>query len=225
MALMQVRHSIGAQIHQILRDAIVRTELMPGVALSESEIAARYQVSRQPVREAFIRLAQEGLVDVRPQRGTFVKRILASEVVDARFVREAIELAITREAALQASAEDVARLWGLLDEQRRVEGREAMLQADEALHREIARIARRESAWRVVDQIKAQMDRVRYLSYLEINPAERLIGQHEAIVEAVAAHDVIAAEQAVKTHMSDLLGQVEVLAARYPELFESPGGA
>lgn len=221
MTLMQVRHSIGAQIHQILRDAIVRTELMPGTALSESEIAARYEVSRQPVREAFIRLAQEGLVDVRPQRGTFVKRILASEVIDARFVREAIEVAITREAALAALDDDVARLCVLLDEQRRVNGREAMLQADEALHREIAVIARRESAWRVVDQIKAQMDRVRYLSYLEVNPADRLIGQHEAIVEAVAAHDVVAAEQAVRIHMGDLIGQVEVLAARYPELFES----
>jgi DNA-binding GntR family transcriptional regulator len=53
-----------------LRSAIVTLQLKPGQALSETEIAQRFRVSRQPVREAFIKLAEAGLIEVRPQRGT-----------------------------------------------------------------------------------------------------------------------------------------------------------
>ena len=73
--------------------------LKPGEALSEKEVALRYGVSRQPVREAFIKLAEERLVSIQPQRGTFVVKISMKEVLDARFVREAIEVAVALEAA------------------------------------------------------------------------------------------------------------------------------
>ena len=214
--------SISAQLHQQLREAIVQAALKPGTALSESEIAARYQVSRQPVREAFIRLAQEDLVEIRPQRGTFVRRIVAANVLDARFVREAIEVAVAREAAQTADAAAIARLRATLETQAAAHGNAAFLSADEAMHHEIALIAGRESAWRVVDQVKAQMDRVRYLSYTDISPVDRLIAQHRAIVDAIAAHDADAAELAVRTHMAEILLQLPELAHRYPEMFETP---
>lgn len=220
-AIPQRAASIGAQLHQALRDAIVRAELKPGTALSEAEIAARYAVSRQPVREAFIRLAQEDLVEIRPQRGTYVKRIVMADVLDARFVREAIEVAVAREAALKADAVAIERLRATLAAQGRASGNAEFLAADEAMHHEIALIAGREAAWRVVDQVKAQMDRVRYLSYTDVSPADRLIAQHGDIVEAIAAHDAEAAEAAVRTHMAEILQQLPQLAARYPEMFES----
>ena len=94
--------SISGQVHRQLRNAIIRGEITPGVALSESEIARQYQTSRQPVREAFIKLAEERLVSIQPQRGTFVVKISVADVLDARFVREAIEIAVTREAATSA---------------------------------------------------------------------------------------------------------------------------
>ena len=85
-----------------LRHAIVTMRIKPGEKLSEQEIADRFGVSRQPVREAFIKLAEAGLVRVLPQRGTLVVKISVAAVEDARFVREAIECAVTREAALPA---------------------------------------------------------------------------------------------------------------------------
>src|SRR5688572_29392837 len=81
-----------------LRTAIVTMRLRPGQALSEKDIAARLGVSRQPVREAFIKLSEAGLVTVRPQRGTFVVKISTRQVTDARFVREAVEIAVARKA-------------------------------------------------------------------------------------------------------------------------------
>lgn len=211
--------SIGMRLHQVLRHAIVRAELEPGAALSEAEIAGRYGVSRQPVREAFIRLAQEGLVEIRPQRGTYVKRIVATEVFNARFVREVLEVAIARQAAKCIDRDGIDCLRTSILEQRKARTNAEFLAADEAMHQQIAKIAGLESAWQVIDQIKAQMDRVRYLSYNELNPADRLIAQHEEIVEAIAASDPEAAEAAVRAHMADLLTQVPALAERYPDLF------
>ncbi|MBS1209379.1 MAG: rspR [Proteobacteria bacterium] len=213
--------SMGAQLHQLLREAIVQTTLKPGTALSETDIATRYQVSRQPVREAFIRLAQEDLVEIRPQRGTFVRRIVAANVLDARFVREAVEVAVAREAAMNADAAAIARLHVTLKAQAAAHDNPGFLSADEAMHREIALIAGRESAWRIVDQVKAQMDRVRYLSYVDVSPIDQLLSQHRAIVDAIAAHDADAAEMAVRIHMAEILQQLPELARRYPEMFET----
>src|SRR6516165_2896260 len=95
---------VRPQIYVGLRQRIIRSEIPPGTALSEAEIARRFSISRQPVREAFIKLADEGVPEVRPQRGTFVRKISKTAVMDARFVREAIEANIAREVAAQSEA-------------------------------------------------------------------------------------------------------------------------
>ena len=83
--------SMGAQLHRILRTAIIRGELVPGQAISEIEMSKRFSISRQPVREAFIKLGEERLIEVMPQRGTYVRKISVKEVLDARHLREIIE--------------------------------------------------------------------------------------------------------------------------------------
>jgi GntR family transcriptional regulator, rspAB operon transcriptional repressor len=103
----------------MLRQGIAEMRLRPGDALSEKDIAGRFGVSRQPVREAFIKLAEVGLVEVRPQRGTFVVLISIRDVQNARFVREAIESDLARHAARLATPEQLAGLRQLIEEQKR----------------------------------------------------------------------------------------------------------
>ncbi|RVI35555.1 GntR family transcriptional regulator, partial [Sinorhizobium meliloti] len=91
--------AVGPQVYRILREQIIQAELAPGARISEAEIARSLSISRQPVREAFIKLAEEGLVQVLPQRGTYVTRISTASVMDVRFVREAIEADIVRQVA------------------------------------------------------------------------------------------------------------------------------
>ena len=86
-------------IYQTLRTDIIRMRLRPGERLSEKELGLRFGTSRTPVREAIVRLVDDGLIEVRPQRGTYVARISLQAVQRARFVRSALELAIIREAA------------------------------------------------------------------------------------------------------------------------------
>ncbi|MEC5396738.1 GntR family transcriptional regulator [Uliginosibacterium sp. H1] len=214
--------SIAAQIHRRLREDIVRGALAPGQALSESEISTRYGISRQPVREAFIRLANDNLVSIQPQRGTFVVRISVKDVMDARFVREAVEVAVVREAARNATTAAIAALRELVECQRQVAAgdNDAFLALDEAFHQELAHAAGRRSAWQAVDRIKAQMDRVRYLSYEAATPVDRLIAQHERIVDAIAARNPDEAEAAVRAHLEEILESLPEIARQYPEVFE-----
>jgi DNA-binding GntR family transcriptional regulator len=206
-----------------LKSAIVTMALTPGQALSENEIAARLGVSRQPVREAFIKLSEAGLVSIRPQRGTFVVKISVKQVTDARFVREAVEVAVVRKACEVMSAEAIADLKAILEAQRvaAVESVPArFLALDEAFHRGLALGVDCDYAWRVVEEVKAQMDRVRYLSLPQATPIGRLVDQHVAILAAVEAGDASQAEATVREHLSEILTSLPVLERQFPQLFE-----
>jgi DNA-binding GntR family transcriptional regulator len=105
---------VGPQMFRLLRDRIVRGELEPNTRLSEVDIAALYGTSRQPVREAFIKLSEASLVEVRPQRGSFVSRIDMAAVRAAQFVREAVEADIVRRVAKQIEPAALGELYAIL---------------------------------------------------------------------------------------------------------------
>lgn len=203
-----------------LRAAIVDNVLVPGTRLSEAEMAVRYGVSRQPVREAFIKLSNDNLLEIRPQRGTFVAKISIPQVMDARFVREAVEADIVK---LLARAPDPALIRDLdaqLVRQQTLVGGSArdFIEADEIFHRTLAEGADKGSAWRVVVEMKAQMDRVRVLSSLHF-PVERLVKQHAAVIRAIEAGDADAAEAAMRLHLQGILTDLPVIKQERPEYF------
>lgn len=214
--------SIGTQLHRHLRGAIIRGELRPGQALSESEIAKRYETSRQPVREAFIKLAEERLVAILPQRGTFVVKISVADVLDARFVREAIEVAVAEEAATSAPASAIKDLRDLIAQQTKVAVgfNEAFLVLDEEFHRTMALSVGRAHAWRVIEGIKAQMDRIRYLSLDDATPIHLIIEQHTRIVDGIEARDPAAAAAATRAHLHEIIVSLPNIAAQFSDLFE-----
>jgi GntR family transcriptional regulator, rspAB operon transcriptional repressor len=205
-----------------LRDEIVSMTLKPGDVISESDIAARYGFSRQPVREAFIRLAQQGLLLIRPKRATVVKKISPDGVRQSRFIRESIEVEIIRRVAATPGTDAAAVLAGLIEEQERASSANDSRRfhtLDELFHRTLARLAGVEYAWQLIDDHKMQLDRVRYLT-LGVSSSQRAIGEHRIIAEAVAAADPKAAEAAMRAH----LGRAEVLLTQtiddFPDYFE-----
>jgi len=214
--------AIAPQLYQLLRGRIVRTELLPGEVISETEIARAYDVSRQPVREAFIKLAEAGLVQIRPQRGTMITRITESAVMDARFVREAIEADVVRLVAETCDEAMRRELQDQMSAQKRmsVDDNEAFVRLDELFHRTLAEMAGKPYAWRVVEDVKAQMDRVRYLS-VQKDHIRVLILQHVRIVDAIAQNDVAGAEAAIRAHLREILKSMPEVAKSRPELFNS----
>ena len=219
--LMDQSAPVGPQLLRLLRGKVVHNDWVPGSQLSEAEVAKAFGVSRQPVREAFIKLAEEGLVEIRPQRGTFVRKISASAVLDARFVREAIEADVVRLVAQAPDPATLQELGRLIEAQRKVAGNEprAFVPLDDAFHRTLAQAAGRNYAWSVIESLKSQMDRVRQLSTRKF-PMARLIAQHEAVVAAIAAGDPAGAEAAMREHLRAILTDLPLIRESLPEYFD-----
>ncbi|OSQ35956.1 GntR family transcriptional regulator [Thalassospira mesophila] len=214
--------AVGPQIHRIIRERIVCADLLPGVRISEAELARSYDVSRQPVREAFIKLADEGLLEIRPQRGTYVRKISVSSVLDARFVREAIEADIASYVASNPADGAIDRLRELIAAQRSAMKNDAksFLSLDHDFHRCLAESAGKTYAWKVVEDVRAQLDRVRFLSYFQFS-MEDIVAQHEAILTAIEAGDAQQAGAAMRRHTREILLTLPDIAKSRSELFDN----
>lgn len=213
--------TVGPQVYEILKQRIIQGELAPGRRISEVEISQVLMVSRQPVREAFLKLRDEGLVEIRPQRGTVVTKISVNAVNDARFIREAIEADIIRLLAEKCDPAVVARLRELVDLQRQVPENEweQFIELDERFHRTMAESAGKSKAWDVIANMKAHLDRVRYLSTTQ-KPMQRLADQHQAVVEAIASGDTGKAEKAIRGHLREVLADLPKVMSARPEMFD-----
>lgn len=215
---------VNQQIYRTLRQDIVTCAIAPGAFLSEKEISTRFNVSRQPVREAFIKLAEAGLVQVLPQRGTYVMKISAKRVADGRFIREAVETAVVRRAALVATDKDLALLEHNLERQQlaaKSQQTQEFLLLDDDFHRTIAQIIDCRLAWETVEHIKATMDRVRFLTLSKVSPPENLIAQHYAIFEGLKTHDPDAAEIAIRVHLQEMISTITPIAEQNSDWFDA----
>src|SRR5262249_20913310 len=141
--------------------------LLPRTMLSEQDLSQRFGVSRTPVREALIKLAEENLVATYPQYGSFVSPITLSEVFDNQFVREAIECSAIEHAIERTGKDDIKALNRIMERQallQAADDEESFFQTDEQLHAFFLKLAGHPQAWRVVENAKAQLDRVRHLA-------------------------------------------------------------
>jgi len=226
LSILKHGKSVGPQVYAFLREQIIEGHLRPGTRISEAEISRELNVSRQPVREAFINLRNDDLVEVRPQRGTFVTKISIAAVNDARFIRGAIEAEIVKLLAVKSTPMMVTELCQQLDLQKKIgtSDYEAFYQLDEKFHRLMAQLAGKATAWNIISRLKAHFDRVRYLSTIE-KPLERLIAQHEAIIDGIAQKNPQQAEQAIRAHMHEVVTDLPIVIAKQPELFAEQGTA
>lgn len=213
----------AAQVERDLRESIIRLELAPGTRLSEQEIATRMGVSRQPVREALIALGKSKLVDIRPNRGTVVVRISARQMMEARFVREAIEVAVAQRASESFDSWTRRRVDMILSRQRAAEemhDHNAFRREDEQFHIAIAEGAGCALAWNAIADIKSHMDRVCNLQLRHPDSMKNLIAEHEAIIVAIDNRDAEGAATAMRRHLNGILSQLPQIEANHPDLFE-----
>lgn len=212
---------IAPQICRILRERIVRHDLKPQQKISESEIALHYGVSRQPVREAFIRLSVEGLVVILPQRGTLVSRIDAIAVREARFIREAVEVDIVRILVETPGQADLDDLNAQIARQYESAAGDPLdfIRRDDAFHRALADMAGKAGIWQKIQGLKAQMDRVRMLALSQF-PMRKLVDQHAALVAGIAAGDGARAEAALRLHLREVLNELPQIVKSNPAFFD-----
>ncbi len=213
--------TVTDQIFELLYERVVNLTLPPGAKLSEAEVAAQLGVSRQPVRDAFYRLSQMGFILIRPQRATTVTPISEQAVLQAYFIRSALEEACMRVAADKLTTEQLNELDALVDRQEEMlkAGERAAFHAlDDQFHHDICAGAGLEFVWTLVKENKGHMDRARYLSLSYA--ANTAWQEHRQILAALHARDPDAAAAAVREHLSQIKGIIARLQADRPDVFD-----
>jgi DNA-binding GntR family transcriptional regulator len=213
---------IGARIYADLRADLVSLERLPGEPISEAELAKAYGFSRTPVREALRKLADEGLVEIFPQSGTFVARIPLAALPETIVIRKALEETSARLAAERARRSQVIALLAVLEKQReasRAGDHNAFHQADEAFHGAIAEAAGYRGIWTLVEQVKVHVDRYRRLTLPQEGRMTRAIREHSAIAAAIESGDGARSAQAMRVHLDGLLADIPNIRRLNPGYF------
>jgi DNA-binding GntR family transcriptional regulator len=197
--------------YQQLRNEIVSGRFHPNERLIEADLARRLSAGRSAIRAAFVRLDQEGLVVLEPNRGARVRLVSDREALEIEEVRVVLEQLIVRHAAQRASAVDLRDLRRSIDEMRRRldEGNPmGYSELNAEFHQRIWRIADHETAARLLANLKSQSLRFQYRTILRPGRTEQSLREHERILEALAARDPNGSEDAMREHLS---GVVETL--------------
>ncbi|MEO3745195.1 GntR family transcriptional regulator [Plantactinospora sp. B5E13] len=197
------------EAYEQLRQAIRSGELMPNERLIEVELAARLQVSRAVVRTVLVRLGQDGLVVLTPNRGAHVRLVTEAEAVEILQVRAVLEALAARQAAINATAREIGGLRRVLNRMTQKLEQDDLLgysEGNASLHKAIIAAARHDTAARLISGLRAQLVRFQYRTILVPGRPAQSLGEHTDIVAAIAARDPDAAEAAMRRH----LGQVEL---------------
>lgn len=215
--------SAAQAVHEFLREEIVSMHRLPGDVISEKDLSASHHVSRTPVREALLRLADEQLVEIAPKSGTIVARIPLAILPEIIIARSALERVIVADATARADGEDIAHLREVIERQREAVAagdRDRFHAEDEALHRGIAEAAGHLAIWAMIEQIKVQLDRYRRLTLPQPRRMEHSLGEHVAVVDAIAARDASAAMSAMTVHLDGLSSSLAAVRDLNPDYFD-----
>lgn len=191
-------------VYRQLREDIISGRLAPGTRLVELNIAAEFGVSRTPVREALKRLTAEKLVLSDPSRGVVVHAPDAGEIEDVFVVREALDALAARLAAHRITPSELSRLRVIVDTMRRAiraGRREQVILANQRFHDVIYAAAGNEMLARLASDLRDFVRRFTTLPFASPDRVEHVLAEHEAILEALTAHDPEAAEAASRRHL------------------------
>jgi len=209
------QRTIADEVFHQIKLRILSLALPPLEKISEAEVAVQMGVSRQPVREAFKRLAKLGLLVIRPQSGTTVSLISEKAILEALFIRTSLEVQSSRRACEMIPNAGMDLLADLLDKQSHaVKNQEkARFHAlDDAFHREIYVLSDLEFVWDLIQEHKAHMDRVRMIS-LSPQSQKRALDDHVNILNALRTRDPDQSAAAVTAHLATIHTHIESVKA------------
>jgi DNA-binding GntR family transcriptional regulator len=217
------RGRIRDYVHETLKKNMIRLKLEPGRLISEKEVAGMLQVSRTPIREAFVKLSREELIETVPQKGSFVSLIDLDHVEESRFVRETLESALVRQACTVLTAEQVLQLQNLVSLQELCVGEknnERLFELDEEFHRTIIVGCGKKQTWGMIQQLSTHYSRLRFLRVAVTDDWQTIISEHQGIVRAIRENDPDRAEQLMREHLGRVNFEKHELKAKYPLYFK-----
>jgi DNA-binding GntR family transcriptional regulator len=208
------------QVFEHLRERIVGLELAPGTVLSRTELAQAYRLSQTPIRDALLRLGDEGLVDIFPQHATVVSRIDVQAARQAHFLRRAIECEVAQTLAGAAPPGLVNGLRARIDVMAACASdasRRAFIDADRAFHQLMYEAAEVPELFDLVRRRSGHVDRLRLLHLPTAGKVKAILRDHRRIVDAIEQGDPVLAQQVVREHLSGTLARVEEIRRSHPD--------
>ena len=208
------------QVFERLRGMIIALDLPPGSPLSRAALAEQFGVSSTPIRDALMRLEEEGLVDVFPQYATVVSRIDVHRAQQAHFLRQALELEIVRVLALRPDEALVAELNATIARQQqfaKAGAFEKFMAADNEFHAQLYEAADKQDIWMLVRSRSGHIDRLRRLHLPSPGKAQDIVRHHKLIAKAIAGGEPDEAQKHLRTHLSGTLSELAQIRAQHPE--------
>lgn len=214
--------SVRNTVYYVIRNNIMTLQLKPGTIISTQEVAKKLNVSRTPVREAFIRLQQDGLVDIFPQRETIVSKINLERLHQEFFLRQSLECAIMERAMRNVSQKNIAPIRENIAEQIHALKKTdfgIFMKLDNEFHKLIFDLAGMPLVWDTIQNMNGHYDRVRLISLWNNVIFENLLKEHQLILTAIEEHSLSLAKKYVKNHLRKLDSQLDGFIEQYPDYF------
>ena len=222
-AEIEVEKTSADDVFDFLYDQITALKLLPGTRISEGEIARQFDVSRQPVREAFIRLANRELLLVRPKKATVVRRFSNQKILRARFIRMSVECEVLRRTCRKPLGKHEARLERSIQAQKKAIAEKDVVQfhkLDYEFHRALCAAADSQFVFETIAENKAQVESLCLLSLSEPAAMEELLVDHVAILEGLKAQDEQAVVAAITHHLSRLDDVIAGIRRSHADYFD-----
>ncbi len=219
--------SKAQRVYDYLRGRIRELKIPPGTRLSKNKVAMACGVSRAPVSEAITRLAGEGLVDVFPQNGSFVSPIREEDILEALFMRNALEVATVKRVATEADQE----LFNRLEENLRLQAQALEAKKldlvrlddlDEMFHTMIITSIHSPRAQRVLAAARAILDRPRFLALPEHDRPHDTLIEHQRILDAIRTGDTELAGSAMRVHINAVAEAIDEILEQMTENHDIP---
>lgn len=207
---------------RVIEYNIISSHLPPGSMVSENELAKEMGISRTPVREALIELSKIRLVEIYPQRGSYISLIDTVLVEEARYVRLLLEKSMVELTCEMAEKEDILALEEnvRLQEFYLSEGiRDKLLELDNEFHRLLYKISNKTFTYELISKMMAHFDRVRSLSLSVIKDSKN-IADHRNLLDAIKSKDASLAKEIITKHLSRYKLDEEQLKKEYPDYFK-----
>jgi DNA-binding GntR family transcriptional regulator len=221
------RLSKSDQVYEIIRAAIISMKFRPGALIVEKEICRQLDISRTPLREAILQLANENLVIVRPGGGTFVNQIILRDVLNGQITRDTLEMRLVRLAARNFRPEFADELEvNLLRQKLAAERKDAseFFELDNQFHRLVCNCSGFPNAWHTIHGATGQLDRVRRHAFLTENNYLEVRSEHAQIYECIKRNDEDGAAAAFQTQLdSTMTTTIELIRSLEPDLLTYDG--
>jgi len=211
------------ELYNKIRREILSLELIPGQRISEAEISKRLGVSRQPVREIFIHLSHEKLLQIVPQKGTFISLIDLEYVKQVIHMRYLIEKEILVEACDKLSEKTLMTLAHICDLQELIIKDEGdsneFLALDNKFHRTIFEDSNHKVIWDIIESNNVNYSRFRLLDVLEKPAMGRIVEQHRTLLNHIKDKNTTAIQKMLKTHLFQGIEKSEHITEKYESYF------